>query len=234
MPRNITSMEVSALKGQENMAVCGAEALEALKALKAESLQPSQKATSSGSAATEPEPEPELAADESPDQTLQECFLEAETIFRQICNSGLATIDPALQELLGSVPLSQLEATCAAMYEAVTGLQCAAAWRPQLVVPTLCARVSLGFASAGYDAATALARYSAYEDHMARSMAVVMDLVPSMGPTLGSGSCQRCPCAHTAPKLGLPNPANPRTRSCRHPCPCTWARTVRRRLRTRR
>ena len=61
MPRNITSMEVSALKGQENMAVCGAEALEALKALKAESFkQPSQKATSSGSAATEPEPEPEL------------------------------------------------------------------------------------------------------------------------------------------------------------------------------
>ena len=110
MPRNITSMEVSALKGQENMAVCGAEALEALKSLKAEAFEGLGASnerergyeTSGGSAAAEPEPEPELAADESPDQTLQECFLEAETLFRQIGNSGLPTIDPALQELVGS------------------------------------------------------------------------------------------------------------------------------------
>ena len=94
MPRNITSMDVAALKGPAGMAQCGAEALEALSALKGEDFD---EAGSSG--AQEPEPEPEVAADGA-DETTQETFLRAEALFRQICGSDLPSVHADLQKLV--------------------------------------------------------------------------------------------------------------------------------------
>jgi hypothetical protein len=87
MPRNITSMDVAALKGPAGMATCGAEALSSLTQ------------DSEAHAAQEPEPEPELGTEGQGD-TLPETFLRAEALFHQICGSSLPSIDPGLQKLV--------------------------------------------------------------------------------------------------------------------------------------
>ncbi len=98
MPRNITSMDVAALKGPAGLASCGAEALEALSALPASEFEAGN--GSEASSGHEPEPEPEVTGDAEGDETLQESYVRAEALFRQISGSSLPSIDPGLQKLV--------------------------------------------------------------------------------------------------------------------------------------
>jgi immunoglobulin-binding protein 1 len=97
MPRNITSMDVAALKGPAGLSLCGAEALSALSALDASEFE----AAGAEGSGSEPEPEPEVGGSQEGDsETLQESYLRAEVLFRQISGSSLPSIDAGLQKLV--------------------------------------------------------------------------------------------------------------------------------------
>ena len=95
MPRNITTVDVAKLKGEENMGQCGIDALGEAQDGQAARRQALAAALGGGA---EPEPEPEPL--EEGDETLQQAFLRAEQLCRQVGSSDLPTVHPDLQKLV--------------------------------------------------------------------------------------------------------------------------------------